>query len=489
MDIDAPGGGGHQAVAAAQGAGRRDGEIDRSCDFLPGARSARPGDNIKCGNSLIGPDFYDDRQLDLLDDEERFRINVFDWEAAFRCFQGGGFDAVIGNPPWGAEFQDYEQQYLRRAYTTATGRNIDSYAVFMESGLRRARQDGRLSYIVPDTFLRKPDYKDIRDFFLARNTVHELVETGPVFSRVRDTWCLVFSLSSGIPSSDTYVRHRKISRFVVSTEERLERFGNALWDEESIVPQTLWTNRPEMVVGYLASEQAQDIIRKMEESPALSSLESEFTISRGEEGSKFSLRETERGEYCMVIPADVERYYVGAGITVEGNSLTPSKRQALYTRPKIWLIRIQKLRWEKRLVCGFDARQNSAGMKTLQVIISTRDDVHSLFYLQGILASRLVNFWCINFLADDMNKAYLQRIPIRAIDFADPADVARHARMVALVEQMLALHKQLAAATLPLAQEQLQRRIDATDRQIDALVYELYGLTDEEIAIVEGRAA
>jgi hypothetical protein len=61
------------------------------------------GDNIKCGNSLIGPDFYQGRQLPLLGDEERYRINVFDWRAEFpEIFKAGGFDGVIGNPPYGA---------------------------------------------------------------------------------------------------------------------------------------------------------------------------------------------------------------------------------------------------------------------------------------------------------------------------------------------------------------------------------------------------
>lgn len=58
--------------------------------------------------------------------------------------------------------------------------------------------------------------------------------------------------------------------------------------------------------------------------------------------------------------------------------------------------------------------------------------------------------------------------------------------MVALVERMLALHKKLAAATIPADKELYQRQIAATDRQIDALVYELYGLAEEEIETVEG---
>jgi hypothetical protein len=65
------------------------------------------------------------------------------------------------------------------------------------------------------------------------------------------------------------------------------------------------------------------------------------------------------------------------------------------------------------------------------------------------------------------------------------ADTARQANMVALVERMSALHKKIAAASIPADKTLYQRQIAATDAQIDALVYELYGLTEEEIAIVE----
>ncbi len=79
-------------------------------------------------------------------------------------------------------------------------------------------------------------------------------------------------------------------------------------------------------------------------------------------------------------------------------------------------------------------------------------------------------------------------LPIRTIDFSDPADVARHDSLVSLVERMLALHKQLPEAATPHERTALQRQIEATDGQIDALVYELYGLTEEEIGIVEDAA-
>ena len=82
---------------------------------------------------------------------------------------------------------------------------------------------------------------------------------------------------------------------------------------------------------------------------------------------------------------------------------------------------------------------------------------------------------------------YIEQLPIRTIDFDDPADVARHVQMVAMVERMLDLHQNLAVIELPQAKTLLKRHIEFTDQQIDRLVYELYGLSEAEIEIVEGQ--
>ena len=78
-------------------------------------------------------------------------------------------------------------------------------------------------------------------------------------------------------------------------------------------------------------------------------------------------------------------------------------------------------------------------------------------------------------------------IPIRTINFSDPDDKARHDKMVTLVERMLALHKQKAEVKTDHEKNLVERQIEATDKQMDALVYELYGMTEEEIRIVEGK--
>jgi hypothetical protein len=78
----------------------------------------------------------------------------------------------------------------------------------------------------------------------------------------------------------------------------------------------------------------------------------------------------------------------------------------------------------------------------------------------------------------------MEQIPIRSINFSNPADNARHARMVSLVERMLELHKR--SPRTPQEEEMIRREIKHVDQVIDEPVYELYGLTEEEIKIVEG---
>ncbi len=96
--------------------------------------------NIKCGNSLIGPDYYNGHQLNMLDEEERYRINVFDWKGEFPAvFKAGGFDAVIGNPPYVSiqtmnERGPEEVDYFNSRYSSAGVGNYDIYVVFVERG-------------------------------------------------------------------------------------------------------------------------------------------------------------------------------------------------------------------------------------------------------------------------------------------------------------------------------------------------------------------
>jgi type I restriction-modification system DNA methylase subunit len=115
------------------------------------------GNNIKCGNSLIGPDFYE-QQMNLLDGEERLRINAFDWQAEFpEIMKADGFDAVIGNPPYiriqtMKEWAPVEVEVYKQIYAAASAGNYDIYVVFVEKGLNLINKNGRLGFILPHKF-------------------------------------------------------------------------------------------------------------------------------------------------------------------------------------------------------------------------------------------------------------------------------------------------------------------------------------------------
>jgi len=112
-------------------------------------------------------------------------------------------------------------------------------------------------------------------------------------------------------------------------------------------------------------------------------------------------------------------------------------------------------------------------------------------YILGLLNSKLL-FWYLKSISNwfrggwiTCTKQYFGKLPIRTIDFDNPADKTTHDKIVLLVEQMLKFNKQLSAHNDPQTQTILERRIKATDKQIDQLVYRLYDLTADEIEIIE----
>ncbi len=133
----------------------------------PGKPLTTLDDNILCGNSLVGPDFYARRQLELFSEERQERVNVFDWQATFaEVFAKGGFDCVIGNPPY-VKLQNFRRvdsevaEYLaaaRRAdgtpvYASTQAGNFDLYLPFIEKGVSLLRPEGYMGYIAPNVWM------------------------------------------------------------------------------------------------------------------------------------------------------------------------------------------------------------------------------------------------------------------------------------------------------------------------------------------------
>lgn len=153
-------------------------EITKLALWLHTARGDKPlsglDDNIRDGNSLIGPDFY--KGLVPYDEEEQERINAFDWRVAYPdIFNRGGFDVVLGNPPY-VKLQNFRKVHADMAdflktdragnltyESTQTG-NFDLYLPFIEKGIQLLNEEGRLGYIAPSTWIMNEYGAGLRQF-------------------------------------------------------------------------------------------------------------------------------------------------------------------------------------------------------------------------------------------------------------------------------------------------------------------------------------
>jgi hypothetical protein len=163
------------------------------------------------------------------------------------------------------------------------------------------------------------------------------------------------------------------------------------------------------------------------------------------------------------------------------------------TGPRILIREIAGQKTHKIQACYVE--ETYCHYKTILNVNPSLKTKFSMKYLLGILNSRLLSFLYPYVSNKMVAKSFprlsvgdIKKLPIRNIDFENPAEKKKHDQMVQLVEQMLALNKQLAEVKTAYEKTAIERQIDATDQQIDTLVYVLYGLTEDEINIVEQKA-
>jgi predicted type IV restriction endonuclease len=130
--------------------------------------------NIRCGNSLVASDFYKSYQINLFDADQQLKVNVFDWRREFPFYaKSGGFQFVIGNPPYlysaGQEFAEYfKSHYSFSQYQT------DYFVYFVEAALRLLREGGTLGFIIPDSWLNSENFSTMRQRLFAGWAVDQI---------------------------------------------------------------------------------------------------------------------------------------------------------------------------------------------------------------------------------------------------------------------------------------------------------------------------
>jgi hypothetical protein len=170
-----------------------------------------------------------------------------------------------------------------------------------------------------------------------------------------------------------------------------------------------------------------------------------------------------------------------------GPWLSQPREIGIFTRPRILL---REITGSEPYCLNFTlVEEPFLNNRSILNILDYNDDVDRLKCLIGILNSRLMSFFYKHQAVKSGRKIFPKVVVNDLGQFPIPEAVTTDNRMAPLVESMLGLHKQLAAAKSEAQKAIMQRQIDATDVEIDRLVYDLCGLTAEEIGIVEGTSA
>ena len=423
-----------------------------------------------------------------VDEEERKRVNPFDWQRAFpQVFAQGGFDAVVGNPPYIRTLSlEHDKKYFNQKYRSAYGA-YDIYVLFMEKSIELIKKIGLIGFITPNKYFVADYGKGIRAEIIKNAGIVKIADFGKCKSLFDGAF-----ISTAIT--------------ILTKEKSGPDIGLVILDDD--------TKKNISEIKELTIPLSQ-ILTKQNEIRVYS-----------EDKSNLILAKLENNSLPLIIVAQVRTGVMGfdywqmekyisddfSGIRIATNSYI-DKYQFLWGK-KVRLYK--KEYYEPRLnpSCDFLSENTIEFFKTSKVVVrgvaqrltAMLDEegtgllvaVHGVIgknysnkFLLGLINSKLLNWiHIIQFYSARIPEgslrypiSFLSSLPIPNVDLSKSADLAKYNHMITLVERMLDLHKRSPAT--PQEQERLARDIAATDRAIDALVYQLYDLTPEEIAIVE----
>jgi len=431
--------------------------------------------NIKCGNSLIGPDYWDGRQTAMFDEDESRRVNPFDWHREFpTIMHNGGFDAVIGNPPYlsysgrqAVELSPVVRDHLASRYDCAGW--MTSHGLFIQRAVS-SLSCRVIAFIVPDQVGHLAGYGGVRALVTSRMGLRDVRYWGErVFSGVT-TPALTLVADREYEGATTVTDEHGRSRSVALA-------GAIPWGASDTLDLLAKIQEGSVSLGDLVADPGVHTgnCSKALIVPTDGAQGGVAPVLEGKQVARYSCSPPKKGlrldyqpavgEYFTIRP---ERKYADAAFVVRQTAAYPivgPREHALYFRNSL-------------------------------LALYSPDDGTDVRYLVGLLNSRLIRFAYCSVVRESQQKAFpqvkvasLRALPIRFADTSTPGGLTVHGRLVSLVQTMLDLHKGLRDTRTSADRELIERQIDATDRQIDTLVYDLYALTPAEIAIVEGVAA
>ena len=446
-------------------------------------------DNIKCGNSLIDFDFYEGR-LDFAPEDEK-KIKPFNWDKSFTgVFKQGGFDIVIGNPPYSYIISNIEQEYYQEKYENQNYQK-DLYLLFLEKYKSLLKPKGILGVIISNTWLQSVTYGNIRKYLMTEYVwVKFLHLPEKVFKAVVDTHVLIFikfkhtNLSDNNVEIEIYekgmIRHSHILNMknlpsngdvinIVSDENAHLLFSKI---KNNSVPLKQICKIYNGVKPFEKGKGKPPQTNKtMEEKP--------FVKEGKKPGKEWSplLRGSLINRYVNLWNNDYWIYY--------GEWLAAPRDPYIFKTP----IKIM-VRQTGDSIIGTIIEKDFIARNNLHIIIM-HDPKYHINFILGILNSKLMDYFYSILNPEkgealaEVKKDHVENLPIPQFDLTNLKHKSLYDEIVSLVETMLSLKQQ--SAKLPYEQEKLKSRIEYTDTKINELIYNLYGLNSDEIKLIEGR--
>ncbi|MDA7650932.1 N-6 DNA methylase, partial [bacterium] len=376
--------------------------------------------NIKCGNSLVGSDVFDDAQALMFDEEESLAINAFDWEAEFSEIAGGrngGFEAIVGNPPYVCRKvgTDELKAYYRARYQSAEGK-FDLYKFFLERSSELLAPGGRLAMIVSATCLVQGTFKKLRTYLLDRLRIDQIAALGPGAFKNATVDTVIFVGERAKVADDHSVE------VIAPTEPR------ALLTTASYPRiQDGFRKNSDCVINYRLTEEGVPLVKRM--FAKFPSFDSQFEIGVGINTGYIKAEMTSDtcldDRYHPMLPGTgISRYgpietkgwivYDSAMVQSYGSKGRTLPPERLMSRSKILVVRTRNLSLERRIIATLDDT-GAYNLNRLTNIIARKDqDLHGLL---AILNSRLIDWlFSTSFYDYEIKPVYLKKCPLAACD-------------------------------------------------------------------------
>jgi len=451
------------------------------------------GDNIKSGNSLVDTDFYDS----VLDFGEEKKIKPFNWQRAFpEVFENGGFDAVIGNPPW-VDIKGHPQELVKYYFQkfNTTSNRINLYSIFIEKGLSILSNKGIFGFIIPNSILYQSSYEKIRQQILSNYTIDKIVRLPDnVFQNVKAE-TIILNISKNKNQTDCLLYDRKESIFEISNEncKEYKQLDTKEWLNNEFVAFDIFSKNREIELLGRIEKGKTELINLCDITLGITPYDKYKGHTPQQIKNKIFHSNIKKDDTFkpLLDGADVKRYSViwnKQKYLSYGSWLGAPREKRFFITPRI-LVRQIVSGNPLRIYAGYTELELYNTQSVFNIISKDEGRLNTK-YLLAILNSNLMNFYHSHKYLD-LSKNLFQKIliqnckkfPIKTID--NQYDFQIQSEIILLVELLIQLNKELQTAKIPSKTEQMQTRIDHTETRINRLVYELYGLTEEEIALVE----